>query len=105
MDKVHEMAEGDQEFEVELLEAIASSVQELKERYAEAITNRDEKMMHQARHKVRPTVTIFELRKLSKVLENGRQLIETDASDMAFEEHRKEFIQVSNDLLSEIREA
>ncbi|AWW33319.1 hypothetical protein DN752_23305 [Echinicola strongylocentroti] len=104
MDKVHEMSEGDMEFQKELLQAIASSVEELKERYEDGITKRDEDILHQARHKVKPTVTIFELRNLSQVLDKGRQLIQQDELDERMNEHWEEFSKVADDLLREIYE-
>ncbi|GGF27283.1 hypothetical protein GCM10011339_14240 [Echinicola rosea] len=104
MDKVHEMSEGDLEFQKELLQAIASSVEELKDRYTEAMVQRDEDLLHQARHKVRPTVTIFELRNLSQVLDEGKQVIRHDESEDKVNDHHDQFLKAIDELLREIYE-
>ncbi|WP_229239661.1 hypothetical protein [Echinicola soli] len=104
MDKVHEMSEGDMEFQKELLQAIASSVEELKDRYEEAMAQRDEDLLHQARHKVRPTVTIFELRNLSQVLDEGKQIIRHDELEEKINVHHEQFLKVIDELLREIHE-
>ncbi|MBD8489413.1 hypothetical protein IFO69_11725 [Echinicola sp. CAU 1574] len=104
MEKVQEMSEGDLAFQKELLLAISNSVSELKERYREAIDRKDEELIHQARHKVRPTVTIFELRNLSEVLEDGRKLIAAAGMDANFDNHFQEFLKATDNLLRDIEE-
>ncbi|WP_200978845.1 hypothetical protein [Echinicola sp. 20G] len=104
MEKVQEMSEGDLAFQKELLLAISNSVSELKERYREAIDRKDEELIHQARHKVRPTVTIFELRNLSEVLDDGRKLIAAAGMDANFDNHFQEFLKATDDLLRDIEE-
>ncbi|AGA79559.1 hypothetical protein Echvi_3336 [Echinicola vietnamensis DSM 17526] len=104
MDKVHEMSEGDMEFQKELLQAIASSVEELRDRYEEGIEQRDEDLLHQARHKVKPTVTIFELRNLSQVLEEGKQIIRHDELEEKVNSHHEQFLKAVDELLREINE-
>ncbi|WP_186757860.1 hypothetical protein [Echinicola salinicaeni] len=101
-DKVHEMSEGDVAFEKELLHAISNSVKELKERYLQGLDKKDPEILHQARHKVKPTITIFELRKLSFVLENGRNLINTKGLNADLDNHYHLFEEAVNDLLADI---
>jgi len=101
-DKVQEMAEGDSAFKKELLQAIAASVKELKERYILGLKTKDAEILHQARHKVKPTITIFELRKLSYVLENGKKLMSTKGIDADLKDHYALFNEAVEDLLTDI---
>ncbi|GAB3664345.1 hypothetical protein GCM10028791_40000 [Echinicola sediminis] len=101
-DKVNEMAEGDPLFKKELLQAISDSVVELKERYNAGIKSKNVEALNQARHKVKPTILVFELRKLSDVLETGKKLMESEGIHADLLEHQEQFLKTVEDLLSEI---
>lgn len=102
---VVEMAEGDKEFETELLDAIINSVKDLRKKYTEGIVAQSEDIIIQARHKIKPTLALFSLDKLSTVIEEGKAILqENDMQGPATDRHRAEFLEAVNELLEELSE-
>ncbi|MDN3670750.1 hypothetical protein QWY93_15605 [Echinicola jeungdonensis] len=104
MQKVHEMSEGDMSFEKELLTAIYSSVVDLRSKYLEGIGQKDEKTIHQARHKIKPTLAIFELKSLMAVLQKGKEIISTEGLEGNLKQHQEEFVRVVDEVLRDLEE-
>ena len=102
LDKVEEVAEGDKEFQSQLLLAIKTSLEDLKLRYLEGVASRDVTVLQQARHKIKPTLSLFELKRLSAVLRRGKALDLSGDSDKV-EAHQKDFIAAIEDLLTELK--
>ncbi len=101
--RVEEMAEGDLEFRSQLLVAIYTSIQDLKIKYVEGLSLHNEEIIQQARHKIKPTLSLFELRKLSSILQEGKMLFSVNS----FEElniHKNEFLLAIEELLKELNE-
>jgi|SRR5690606_9757617 hypothetical protein len=101
LDKVEEMAEGDIDFKAELLHALYTSVQDLQIKYLEGLRSQDEEVLQQARHKIKPTVTLFQLKKIHSVLSEGKTIISTTGFAV-LDQHEREFVQVTDDLLREL---
>lgn len=101
--KVDEMAEGDMDFRAELLQALYTSVQDLQAKYVAGLSSQNEEALQQARHKIKPTVTLFQLKKIQGVLLEGKAII-NDKGFAALGEHESKFRQVTDDLLKELEE-
>jgi len=100
---VVEMAEGDKEFETELLDAIINSVKDLRKKYNEGIMVQSEEIIIQARHKIKPTLALFGLDKLSTVIEEGKIILQlNDMKGPATDRHNAEFLEAVDDLLEEL---
>lgn len=104
LNKVDEMAEGDTDFKAELLHALYTSIQDLQTRYVEGLSLQNEEALQQARHKIKPTVTLFQLKKIQSVLSEGKAIVSTKGF-AALGQHESEFIKVTDDLLRELEEA
>ncbi|MDR7130242.1 hypothetical protein J2X69_002590 [Algoriphagus sp. 4150] len=78
-----EMSEGDKEFEKELTLAIYSGLVELKEKYAEGSREKNDTKIQQIRHKLKPTLSMFELCHIIEELQVGKDIIETEGFDAA----------------------
>lgn len=103
LDKVEEMAEGDMDFKAELLQALYTSVQDLQTRYVEGLSSQNAEALQQARHKIKPTITLFQLKKIQSVLSEGKAIISTKGF-AALGQHESKFTQVTDDLLRELEE-
>jgi len=102
-DLITEMAEGDKEFESQLLEAMVISVTDLKHKYALGLESADEEMVSQARHKIKPSLELFGLSRLEAIMGKGKELIETlGIGHISIAAHREEFLVAVDDLLSEL---
>lgn len=101
--RVDEMAEGDVEFKTQLLQAIYTSVQDLKKKYIEGLSSNDEELIQQARHKIKPTLSLFELKRLSAILQQGKTLLSAGKAE-ALKMHENEFLQATDELLDELNQ-
>ncbi len=91
-DRIDEMAEGDMEFRNELITAIHNSLIELKEKYLEGSEEENIETIQQIRHKVKPTLALFEIEKLNDVVLNGKTIIEENGFKGPFLTHLEEFL-------------
>lgn len=103
LNKVEEMAEGDSGFRAELLQALYASIQDLQTKYVEGLSSHSEEALQQARHKIKPTVTLFELNKIHSVLLEGKAIVNGQGF-AALGQHESQFIKVTDDLLRELEE-
>ena len=101
LSRVEEMAEGDMEFRSQLLNAIYSSIQDLKIKYVEGLSSHNEEIIQQARHKIKPTLSLFELNKLSSILQEGKKLISSDEIEK-LNAHQNRFLVAIEDLLEDL---
>ena len=100
--RVEEVAEGDKEFQSQLLSAIQTSLEDLKLRYLEGLASKNATILQQARHKIKPTLSLFELNRLGSVLRQGKML-DLSINPDEVKAHQKEFLGVIDDLLSELK--
>lgn len=103
LNKVDEMAEGDAGFRAELLQALYTSIQDLQAKYLEGLSSRNEEALQQARHKIKPTVTLFQLTGIQTVLQEGKTII-TSQGFAALGDHERQFRQATDDLLEELEQ-
>ncbi|MFC4871983.1 hypothetical protein [Negadavirga shengliensis] len=102
--KVEEIVEGDSDFRKQLLEAIILAAQELKEKYLRGIDEKDVERIKQARHKIKPTLGLFDLQKLRMVLGRGKQLFSDNGLNQELDWHKQELAEAIDDLMDEVRE-
>ena len=67
--RVREMADGDEEFVAALAAAFLEEVPEDAERLKVAVAEQDYQEAYQAAHKMKPTIDLFELGVLDKLIE------------------------------------
>ena len=67
--RVREMAEGDEDFVAAIAAAFIEEVPEDAERLRVAVPSNDYKEVYQAAHKMKPTIDLFELGVLDKLIE------------------------------------
>ena len=100
---VLEIAEGDEEFRAELVSAIYSGLQELKSVYADGFAEMNEVKIQQIRHKVKPTLTMFEFDDLSLTIQEGKEILANQGFGAAFEVHFLIFLNKVEQTLEEVR--
>lgn len=100
--RILEIAEGDNEFRLELTAAIHSGLLELKSKYTEGLHQRDEVIIQQIRHKVKPTIIMFEFDQLAESLLEGKSILESEGFGKAFEVHFHNFLKKIDVALKEV---
>lgn len=101
-EKIEEMVEGDEDFRSQLLEAIIVAVKELRESYIAGIDSKNDEIIKQARHKIKPTLTLFGLKALANTLGEGKQLIQKGGFGQDLRSHKAKFLFVTNAVLEDI---
>lgn len=101
-EKIEDMVEGDEDFRSQLLEAIIVAIRELQESYIKGIDSKKEEIIKQARHKIKPTLTLFGLKALSITLGEGKQLILKGGLGQDLISHKAKFLSVTNAVLEDI---
>jgi HPt (histidine-containing phosphotransfer) domain-containing protein len=102
--KIEEMVEGDEDFRRQLLEAITLAIEELREVYLQALEEENMEALKQARHKIKPTLSLFGLKRLTKVLYLGKKVIlEEGFRHTAVNRHKEELYEASEDLLNDLK--
>ncbi len=103
LDRVEEMAEGDENFKKELLRAIYTSIQDLKVKYVEGISSHSLEKLQQARHKIKPTLSLFELKRLTAILQEGKAHVSAKGFE-DLDSHQNQFSEVTDELLKDLEE-
>lgn len=103
IDRVDEMAEGDNDFKSELIFAIYNSLTELKEKYLEGAEQNDQEIIQQIRHKVKPTLALFEIDRLNEIVISGKEIIEKNGFEGPFHPHMEEFLDAVQEALDHVK--
>ncbi|WP_373520370.1 hypothetical protein [Aquiflexum sp.] len=101
-EKIDEMAEGDADFRAELVSALFKSLTELKEKYLEGAELKDMEIISQIRHKVKPALSMFEINKLEKVLQEGKDILTEFGFNEDFLEHLDGFLDAVQDAIDQV---
>lgn len=102
--KIEEMVEGDEDFRRQLLEAIILAIEELREVYFQALEDENVEAIKQARHKIKPTLSLFGLKRMTKVLYVGKKVIlEEGFRHAAVLQHKEELNEAAEDLLNNLK--
>lgn len=89
--RISEMAEGDEDFRSELTLAIFNGLKELLEKYQEGNLESDLVKIQKIRHKIKPTIAMFEFDDLADCLQTGKEILESEGFGGSFEKHFLEF--------------
>lgn len=100
--RILEISDGDDGFRIELTEAIYNGLLELKEQYAEGLSEKNDVKIQQIRHKVKPTLAMFEFDQLAEVLHAGKEILEAQGFGALFEAHFETFLRLIEEALSEV---
>jgi hypothetical protein len=101
-ERILEMAEGDDDFRIQLISAIYTGLLELKSVYLEASGEKDQVKIQQIRHKMKPTILMFDLDQLSESLRQGKGILETEGFGPAFDIHLSDFVLMVDSALVEV---
>lgn len=85
--RILEMSEGDEEFQSELTHAIYNGLLDLQTKYKEGVTAKNEIIIQQIRHKLKPTLSMFEFEDLIEELQNGKEILESRGFNEDFDVH------------------
>lgn len=85
--KILEMSEGDEEFQMELTNAIYIGLLELQVKYHEGLQTNNEITIQQIRHKIKPTLSMFAFNDLNDELQNGKEILESEGFSEVFVFH------------------
>ncbi|MFN3996439.1 hypothetical protein [Algoriphagus sp.] len=100
--RILEMAEGDEEFRIELTSAIYNGLVELQSKYSEGIEEKDEIKIQQIRHKIKPTLSMFEFEDLTECLTEGKSILESEGFGNAAKAHFQVFSQKVEIAIAEV---
>ena len=100
--RILEMAEGDDAFRIELTSAIYNGLVELQSKYGEGIEEKDEVKIQQIRHKIKPTLSMFEFSGLIECLNEGKAILESEGFGQAASVHFQDFLQKVKIAIAEV---
>ncbi len=100
--RILEVAEGDLEFEKKLIGAVYSGLVELRTVYVQGYEERNEVKIQQIRHKIKPTITMFDFRHLALALQSGKEILESEGFRASFDLHLQVFLLLIDQALEEV---
>jgi hypothetical protein len=98
-DKIDEMTDGDADFRAELVSAIFNSLVELRDTYIEGASTENEDTIQEIRHKVKPSLALFEMDVLNDFLNEGKEIIEEKGFGPEFLKHFEKFLDAVQDAI------
>jgi len=101
--KIEAMVEDDEDFKNQLLEAIEIAVSELEASYLRGIEEKSMAIIKQARHKIKPTLGLFDLERLGVSLGNGKRLMMEHGFGEGIDAHVREFREAVQAVLEEVK--
>lgn len=93
--QILKIAEGDAEFAKQLTHAIKVGLEELYDNYKAGKLEQNEHTIQQARHKVKPTLMMFNFDQVLNCLNDGMNILESEGFGSKFERHFLEFEQLA----------
>ncbi len=99
--RIEEMAEGDEDFKTELIFAIHTSLLDLKVTYLQGATLKDDETIQMIRHKIKPTLALFDMERLTHTINSGKAMIEVNGFDQTFSAHIDQFLMDIDEALEE----
>lgn len=90
--RISDAAEGDEEFQHDLTKAIFLGLTELKKVYSEGYIEKDVHKIQQIRHKLKTTLTMFDLDPIMETLQEGKDILESQGFGQEFEAHFNKLI-------------
>lgn len=98
-DKIDEMTEGDADFRAELVSAIFNSLVELRDTYIAGASLENEDTIQEIRHKVKPSLALFEINVLNELLNEGKEILEEEGFGSEFLKHLDKFLDAVQDAI------
>lgn len=89
--RIDAVADGDEKFRLDLTKAIFLGLTELRMLYSEGFFEKDAYKIQQIRHKLKTTLTMFELEPLIETLQEGKEILESKGFGQEFEAHFNKF--------------
>ncbi|MDO6436051.1 hypothetical protein Q4534_01475 [Cyclobacterium sp. 1_MG-2023] len=102
--KIEDMVEDDLDFRNQLLDAIEIAVEELETTYLKGIEDKDSNSIKLARHKIKPTLGLFGLQRLSHILSEGKKLMEEGNFNSCLDAHKEEFKTATNAVIADVKD-
>lgn len=85
--KIEEISEGDEEFKSQLTTAIHQGFLDLKNSYQKSREIKDEVIIQQIRHKIKPTLILFGFDDIILLLQEGKDILSSQGFGPQFELH------------------
>ncbi len=85
--KILEIADGDEDFKMELIKAIHNGLIELKTIYSKGYQEKDQLIIQQIRHKLKPTLAMFDFEDLIVEIQKGKEILELEGFTENFSYH------------------
>ncbi len=104
-EKIDEMAEGDADFRAELVSALFKSLTELKEKYLEGAEQKDIEIISLIRHKVKPALSLFEIKKVEQIIQEGKDILSDSGFNEDFLEHLDSFLDAVQDAIDQVSQS
>lgn len=101
-DKINEMTAGDSNFRAELIAAIYQTLVELRDVYIEGASEENEDTIQEIRHKVKPSLAMFDVNPLNDILTEGKDIIEESGFGPEFLAHFDKFLDAVQDAIDYI---
>jgi hypothetical protein len=101
--KLQELSDGDKEFHQELTLALFKSLLELKDKYHSSSLNKDIEGIKAIRHKIKPTLILFEITLLQNIIAEGKLVLEESGFSSAFDLHLLNFNAGLDKTISELK--
>jgi hypothetical protein len=77
---------------------------ELEAKYSEGFQERDEVKIQQIRHKIKPTLAMFEFELLTSSIQEGKLILESEGFGKAFESHFHDFLEKVRIAIKEVNQ-
>lgn len=100
--RILEMADGDDAFRIELTAAIYTGLLELKSQYSEGRAEKDHVKIQLIRHKIKPTIAMFDFELLADSLQQGKEILDSEGFGASFDTHFAAFLQLVDMALLEV---
>ncbi len=75
LDKIYQLADGDVEYQSELISLYIKFLEEFKQEFTQALENRDISLLKAIAHKAKPTVAFLELKNLEQTIEEAKTVL------------------------------
>ena len=100
--RILDVADGDQEFRLELTKAILVGLTELNKVYSEGYFEKNPQKIHLIRHKQKTTLTMFELDPLVHNLQEGKEILDSAGFVNEFDTHFDQFSRLVKTAIQEV---
>lgn len=101
--RIKDMSDGDDDFKKELTMAIHNGLQELLQKYQEGHLEQNLIKIEKIRHKVKPTLALFDFEYLAECLASGKEILESVGFGEQFDAHVERFLELVREAITEVK--